>query len=220
MPMKTRKPVDEIFDVDALLESAGFTRRALQYDRPRVVFSQGDPAAEVFYLQRGSVRLSVLSPTGKEAIVATLGPGAFFGERCLAGQPRRVATATTLGASTVLAIDKPQMLDLLRTEPSLAACFLSHMLARNIQMQEDLVDQIFNRSEKRLARTLLQLACYGTENEQLRLPKLSQETLAEMVGTTRSRVNFFMNKFRGLGFIEYSRNITVNSSLMNVVLHD
>ncbi len=210
----------EVLQLDAFFESADITRRTLQCDQPRVIFAQGDLAADVYYLQRGCVRLSVLSRTGKEAIVATLEPGAFFGERCLAGQPRRSATATALAGSTVMAIAKPQMLELLRTKASLSACFLSHMLTRNIQIEEDLVDQLFNRSEKRLARTLLQLARYGTEHEQLELPKLSQETLAGMVGTTRSRVNFFMNKFRDLGFIDYSRSITVNSSLLNIVLHD
>jgi len=152
--------------------------------------------------------------------VAILRAGEFFGEGCLAGQPRRMATARSLGASTVLVVEKPQMLALLHTEPALADRFLSHMLARNIRIEEDLIDQLFNSSEKRLARCLLLLARYGTKDEALLLPKLSQETLAEMVGTTRSRVNFFMNKFRDLGFIEYNGSITVNSSLLTVVLHD
>jgi CRP-like cAMP-binding protein len=174
----------------------------------------------VFYVQLGSIKLSVLSRTGKEAVVAILGPGDFFGEGCLAGQPRRMATASALGASTVLVIEKPQMLDLLHSEPTLADRFLLHMLARNIRIEEDLIDQLFNSSEKRLARALLLLARYGKEDQPLTLPKLSQETLAEMVGTTRSRVNFFMNKFRELGFIEYNGEIKVNSSLLTVVLHD
>ena len=174
----------------------------------------------MFYLQEGSVKLSVLSRLGKEAVVAILEPGDFFGEGCLAGQPRRMATAMALSASTVLVVEKPQMLEMLHTQPSLADRFLSHMLARNIRIEEDLVDHLFNTSEKRLARVLLLLARYGKENQQLLLPKLSQETLAEMVGTTRSRVNFFMNKFRDLGFIEYNGGITVNSSLLTVVLHD
>ena len=190
-----------------------------KYARSAVIFSQGDPAADVFYIQQGSVKLSVLSRTGKEAVVAILGPGDFFGEGCLAGQPRRMATASALGASTVLVVEKPQMLEMLHTQPTLAARFLSHMLTRNIRIEEDLVDQLFNSSEKRLARALLLLARYGKEDQPLRVT-LSQETLAEMVGTTRSRVNFFMNKFRDLGFIEYNGGLKVNSSLLSVVLHD
>jgi CRP-like cAMP-binding protein len=208
------------FDLHAFLDSTGIARTITKYARSGVVFSQGEPATDVFYLQRGSVKLSVLSRTGKEAVVAILGPGDFFGEGCLAGQPRRMATAMALSASTVLVVEKPQMLEMLHTQPSLADRFLSHMLARNIRIEEDLVDQLFNSSEKRLARALLLLARYGKENQQLLLPKLSQETLAEMVGTTRSRVNFFMNKFRNLGFIEYNGHIKVHSSLLTVILHD
>ena len=210
------------FDLRAFLDSAGVGTIA-RHLRGTVIFSQGDSAADVFYLQRGSVKLSVLSRTGREAVVAILRAGEFFGEGCLAGQPRRMATALALTASTVLVVDKPQMLALLHSEPALADRFLSHMLARNIRIEEDLVDQLFNSSEKRLARALLLLARYGTKDEALLLPKLSQETLAEMVGTTRSRVNFFMNKFRDLGFIDYNgglTGITVNSSLLTVVLHD
>ena len=184
------------------------------------VFVQGDPAHDVFYIQSGRIKLSVLSRTGKEAVVAILGPGDFFGEGCLAAQPRRIATAAAMTASTVLVIEKPQMVELLRTQPVLAQRFLAHMLARNIRVEEDLVDQLFNSSEKRLARVLLLLARYGTTEWPLRIPRMSQETLAEIVGTTRSRVNFFMNKFRDLGFIEYDGDITVNSSLLTVVLHD
>ena len=173
----------------------------------------------MFYIQQGSVKLSVLSRTGKEAVVAILGPGDFFGEGCLAGQPRRMATASALSASTLLVVEKSQMLELLHTQPTLAARFLSHMLARNIRIEEDLVDQLFNSSEKRLARALLLLARYGKESQPLRV-RLSQETLAEIVGTTRSRVNLFMNKFRDLGFVEYNGDIKVNSALLTVVLHD
>jgi len=208
------------FDLHAFLDSAGIARTVTEYARSAVVFSQGDPAADVFYLQQGSVKLSVLSRTGKEAVVAILGPGDFFGEGCLAGQPRRMATASALSASTVLIVEKPQMLEMLHKEPSLADRFLSHMLARNIRIEEDLIDQLFNSSEKRLARALLLLARYGKDDQPLRLPKMSQEMLAEMVGTTRSRVNFFMNKFRDLGFIEYNGDIKVNRSLLTVVLHD
>ena len=207
------------FDLHAFLDSTG-ARTITKYARSAVVFSQGEPATDVFYLQRGSVKLSVLSRTGKEAVVAILGPGDFFGEGCLAGQPRRMATAMALSASTVLVVEKPQMFEMLQKHPALADRFLSHMLSRNIRIEEDLVDQLFNSSEKRLARALLLLARYGMEDRPLRLPKLSQETLAEMVGTTRSRVNFFMNKFRDLGFIEYNGEIKVNSSLLTVILHD
>ena len=207
------------FDLRTFLDSAGRARRVAKYARSAVVFSQGDPATEVFYIQHGSVKLSVLSRTGKEAIVAILRAGDFFGEGCLAGQPRRMATASALSASTVLVVEKPQMLEMLHTQPALADRFLSHMLARNIRIEEDLVDHLFNSSEKRLARALLLLARYGNEDQPLRI-KLSQETLAEMVGTTRSRVNFFMNKFRDLGFIEYNGDITVNGALLTVVLHE
>ena len=226
MPMATntaralefsRSPV---FELHSFLDSAGIARTITKYAKAAVIFSQEDPATDVFYLQQGSVKLSVLSRLGKEAIVAILGPGDFFGEGCLAGQPRRMATAMALSASTVLVVEKPQMLEMLHTQPSLADRFLSHMLARNIRIEEDLVDHLFNPSEKRLARVLLLLARYGKENQQLLLPKLSQETLAEMVGTTRSRVNFFMNKFRNLGFIEYNGHIKVHSSLLTVILHD
>ncbi len=208
------------FELRKFLDSAGIKRKITKYPRSAVVFSQGDPAHEVFYVQLGSVKLSVLSRTGKEAVVAMLGPGDFFGEGCLAGQPRRMATASALSASTVLVIEKSQMVEMLHKERTLADRFLMHMLARNIRIEEDLIDQLFNSSEKRLARALLLLARYGKEDQPLRLPKLSQETLAEMVGTTRSRVNFFMNKFRELGFIEYNGDIKVNSSLLTVVLHD
>ena len=208
------------FELRKFLDSAGIKRKITKYARSTVVFAQGDPATDVFYVQLGSVKLSVLSRTAKEAVVAILGPGDFFGEGCLAGQPRRMATASVLSASTILVIEKPQMLEMLHNEPALADRFLTHMLARNIRIEEDLIDQLFNSSEKRLARALLLLARYGKEDQPLRLPKLSQETLAEMVGTTRSRVNFFMNKFRELGFIEYNGDIKVNSSLLTVILHD
>ena len=174
----------------------------------------------MFYIQNGSVKLSVLSKTGKEAVVGVLGQGDFFGEGCLASQPRRMATASAMSATAVLVVEKPQMLEMLHTQTALAERFLAHMLARNIRVEEDLVDQLFNKSEKRLARVLLLLARYGESDKPLRIPKMSQETLAEIVGTTRSRVNFFMNKFRDLGFIEYNGDIKVSSSLLTVVLHD
>ena len=208
------------FDLHEFLESAGIARQITKYARGAAVFSQGDAANEVFYLRQGSVKLSVLSRTGKEAVVAILGPGDFFGEGCLAGQPRRMATAHALTPSMALVVEKAEMLKMLHAQPALADRFLSHMLARNIRIEEDLIDQLFNSSEKRLARALLLLARYGTDDKPLRMPKLSQETLAEIVGTTRSRINFFMNKFRDLGFIEYNGELKVNSSLLTVVLHD
>ena len=225
MPMATntaRAPAQplQVFELHTFLDSAGIARTITKYARSAVVFSQGDPATDVFYLQEGSVKLSVRSRLGKEAVVAILGPGDFFGEGCLAGQPRRMANALALSASTVLVVEKPQMLEMLHTQPALADRFLSHMLTRNIRIEEDLVDQLFNSSEKRLARALLLLARYGSEDRPLRLPKLSQETLAEMVGTTRSRINFFMNKFRDHGFIEYNGDLNINSSLLTVILHD
>jgi CRP-like cAMP-binding protein len=208
------------FDLREFLDSAGIQRSIAKHARSAVIFSQGNPADEVFYIQRGSVKISVLSRTGKEAVVAILGARDFFGEGCLAGQPRRMSTASAMSDTTLLVVEKRKMQELLHKEPALADRFLTHMLARNIKIEEDLVDQLFNSSEKRLARTLLLLSRYGKEDQPLRLPKMSQETLAEMVGTTRSRVNFFMNKFRDLGFIEYNGDIKVNSSLLTVVLHD
>jgi CRP-like cAMP-binding protein len=173
------------------------------------------------YIQRGSVKLSVLSKSGKEAVVALLAPGDFFGEGCLAGQSKRMATATAMTATTALVVEKAHMVQVLHDEPAMSDRFLVHMLARNIRIEEDLVDQLFNSSEKRLARALLLMARYGKESEpQQVLHHLSQETLAEMVGTTRSRVNFFMNKFRDLGFIEYNGGLKINNSLLSVVLHD
>ena len=209
------------FDLQAFLNSAGAARTIRKYPRSAVIFSQGDPADDVFYVQQGSIKLSVLSRTGKEAVVAILSRGDFFGEGCLADQARRIATAAAMSASTVLVIEKTSMLDVLRTQTAFAERFLSHMLARNIRVEEDLVDLLFNSSEKRLARGLLLLARYGKQGQPLLIPAMSQETLAEMIGTTRSRVNFFMNKFRDLGFIEYSGgDIKVNNSLLTVVLHD
>ena len=209
------------FDLQTFLDSAGAARTIRKYPRSAVIFSQGDPATDVFYVQQGSVKLSVLSRTGKEAVVAILNQGDFFGEGCLAAQPRRIATASAMSASTVLVIQKARMLDMLHTQTAFAERFLAHMLARNIRVEEDLVDLLFNSSEKRLARGLLLLARYGKQDQPLLIPAMSQATLAEMIGTTRSRVNFFMNKFRDLGFIEYSGgDIKVNSSLLTVVLHD
>lgn len=209
------------FDAKAFLESAGAARRVVTYPKGKKVFVQGQPSDAVMYIQKGGIKISVLSRTGKEAVVAMLGPGDFFGEGALTGQPIRIGTATTTAATTVLIIDKAAMRRLLRDEPTFSERFISYMLARNLRIEADLVDHLFNSSEKRLARALLLLARYGDQTgPEQRIPKISQETLAEMVGTTRSRVNFFMNKFRNLGFIEYNGEITINTSLLNVVLHD
>jgi CRP/FNR family cyclic AMP-dependent transcriptional regulator len=209
-----------VFDVEAYLESTGPARRIVKYRRGEVVFSQGDPSLDVRYVQKGGIKLSVLSRVGKEAVVAMLSPGDFFGEGALAGQQIRIETATAVVASSVLAIDKEAMVRLLHEEPAFSDRFISHMLTRNMRIEADLVDQLFNSSEKRLARTLLLLARYGGANPQQKLPKISQETLAEMIGATRSRVNFFMNKFRKLGLIEYNGGLKINSSLLSIVLHD
>jgi CRP-like cAMP-binding protein len=211
------------FDVNAFLASAGLSRRVTKLAPGTVVFAQGAAANAVFYLQDGAIKLSVLSAAGKEAVVAMLGPGDFFGEGCLAGQTRRMGSATAMVPTVVLRIAKDEMMRTLHEQSALSDRFIAHMLARNIRIEEDLVDQLFNSSEKRLARTLLLLARYGKHDTvQRTLPKLSLETLAEMVGTTRSRVNFFMNKFRKLGFIEYdgALKVSINSSLLSVVLHD
>jgi CRP/FNR family cyclic AMP-dependent transcriptional regulator len=209
------------FDVHSFLVSANVPRRVVRFGRGAVVFAQGAPANNVFYVQSGGVKLSVLSVSGKEAVVAMLGPGDFFGEGCLAGQPVRMGSATAMAASSVLRIPKKEMIRMLHSQSTFSDLFIAHMLGRNIRIEEDLVDQLFNSSEKRLARALLLLARYGKDDTPLHvLPKLSQETLAEMVGTTRSRVNFFMNKFRKLGFIEYNGKLKINSSLLSIVLHD
>jgi len=199
----------------------GIDTRRVEHEGGSGIFAQGDAANSVMYIERGSVRLSVVSPAGKEAVVAVLGPRTFFGEGCLAGQSARMATATAMTACTTLVVDKHEMVRQLHERPTFSDRFLVHMLARNIRVEEDLVDQLFNSSEKRLARTLLLLARYGeAQPAPMLLPRLSQELLAEMVGTTRSRVNFFMNKFRKLGYIEYNGGLHIHSSLLNVVLHD
>ena len=209
------------FNAQAFLDSAGVARTIVEYRRGEVIFTQGDPCESVLYIQKGGVKLSVLSKTGKEAVVAMLGPGDFFGEGCLAGQPVRMGSATAITGSTILFVDKDEMVRLLHQQQALSDRFIAHMLARNIRIEEDLVDQLFNSSEKRLARTLLLLARYGKQDTPVRaVPKISQETLAEMVGTTRSRVNFFMKKFQRLGFIDFKDGLTVNNSLLTVVLHD
>jgi CRP/FNR family cyclic AMP-dependent transcriptional regulator len=209
------------FDVHSFLDSAGLKRKVNDFRRNQIILSQGDTSKNVMYIQKGSVKLTVVNETGKEAVVAVLGPGDFLGEGCLAGQTICMATATAITASTVLVIEKNEMLRVLHEEHELSDRFISYMLSRNIRVQEDLIDQLFNSSEKRLARTLLLLARFGNQAQpQKILPRVSQEMLAEMIGTTRSRVNFFMNKFRKLGFIEYNGEIHINNSLLSVVLHD
>jgi CRP/FNR family cyclic AMP-dependent transcriptional regulator len=215
--LKKRRP----FDAQAFLESAGLAKQSVTYARKEVVFSQGDPCDSVLYLRAGGVQLSVLSESGKEAVIASLGPGDFLGEGALSGQPVRLETATAVMPTTALVVPKRQMIRLLHSQRTFADRFIAHMLIRNARLEADLVDQLFNSSEKRLARTLLLLARYGQGEKPLgKLPKISQETLAEMVGTTRSRVNFFMNKFKKLGFVEYNGGLKVNPSLLTVVVHE
>jgi CRP/FNR family cyclic AMP-dependent transcriptional regulator len=209
------------FDVKLFLDSAGLGRKVTKFQGEETVFAQGDPARNVLYIQEGGVKLTVVNESGKEAVVAVLRPGDFLGEGCLAGQSICMATATTIAPTTVLVIEKNEMIRVLHGEHEFSDRFIAYMLARNIRVEEDLIDQLFNSSEKRLARTLLLLARYGAQDQpQKVIPKVSQETLAEMIGTTRSRVNFFMNKFRKLGFIQYNGEIHVNDSLLSVALHD
>jgi len=210
-----------IFNAQLYLASVGVARKVVEYQRSEKAYSQGDPAATVLYIQRGSVKLSVVNEVGKEAVVAMLGPGDFFGEGGMAGQLVRMGTATAIIPTTLLVIEKKEMIRVLHAEHAFSDHFLAYMLSRNIRIEEDLVDQLFNSSEKRLARTLLLLARYGGKDEpQKMLPKVSQGTLAEMIGTTRSRVSFFMNKFKKLGFIGYDGGLHINASLLNVVLHE
>ena len=209
------------FNAQAFLDSAGIARRIVEFGRGEAIFSQGDRCESIMYIQAGGVKLSVVSKAGQEAVVAMLGPGEFFGEGCLAGQPVRMANATAVTPSTILVVDKAAMAGLLHKQHELSDRFIAHMLARNIRIEEDLVDQLFNATEKRLARRLLLLARYGQHDNPVRaVPPISQETLAEMVGTTRSRVNFFMRKFQRLGFIDYTNGLKVNNSLLTVVLHE
>jgi len=210
-----------VFDVKLFLDSAGLGRKVGKFRGNENVFAQGDPAKSVIYIQEGGVKLTVVNETGKEAVVAILGPGDFFGEGCLAGQSVCIATATTVAPTTVLVIEKAEMIRALSAEHKFSDRFIAYMLARNVRVEEDLIDQLFNSGEKRLARTLLLLARYGARGQHQKvIPKISQEMLAEMIGTTRSWVNFFMNKFRKLGFIQYNGEIQVNNSLLSVVLHE
>src|SRR6266436_1796809 len=216
---KSRIPA---FDLKLFLDSGGLGRRVVKFGAKETVFAQGNPATKVMYIQEGGVRLTVVNESGKEAVVAILGPEDFFGEACLAGQSICLATATTIAPTTVLAIEKAKMIQVLHEENAFSDRFIAYVLGRNLRVEQDLVDHLFNSSEKRLARTLLLLAHYGGRDQPERLlPKVSQMMLAEMIGTTRSRVNFFMNKFRKLGFIQYSKNreIYIDHSLLTIVLH-
>jgi CRP/FNR family transcriptional regulator, cyclic AMP receptor protein len=218
---KSNSGEKDAFNAQAFLDSAGVARRVKEFQKAEVVYSQGDDAESILYIQEGCVKLSVVSEAGKEAVVAVLGPGDFFGEGCLTGQLVRMGKATAHARSAVLVIEKKEMLKVLHEQHALSDRFISFLLTRNIRIEEDLIDQLFNSSEKRLARALLLLARYGKEDKPHgALPKVSQEMLAEMVGTTRSRVNFFMNKFRKLGFVEYNGGLQINTSLLSVVLHD
>jgi CRP/FNR family transcriptional regulator, cyclic AMP receptor protein len=209
------------FNPQVFLDTAGVSRKVVEYRRGESIFSQGDAAETVMYIQKGGVKFSVVNGSGKEAVVAMFGPTDFFGEGCMAGQTVRMGTTTAVTPTSLLVIRKEELLRVLHQEHELSDHFIGYMLAHNIRVEEDLIDQLFNSSEKRLARTLLLLARYGKQEQPDRiLPKVSQETLASMVGTTRSRVNFFMNKFRKLGFIEYNGRIKINKSLLTVVLHE
>jgi CRP/FNR family cyclic AMP-dependent transcriptional regulator len=209
------------FDPGSFLAEVGKGRARTDYQRNQIVFSQGDPADAVFYIQKGKIKLTVVSREGKEAVVAILGTGDFFGEGCLAGQPLRMGSAITMSECSIMRLEKTGVIRLLHAQPAFSELFLRHLLSRNIRIEEDLVDQLFNSSEKRLARVLLLLANFGKEGKpEPVIPKISQETLAEIVGTTRSRVSYFMNRFRKLGFIEYNGRLEVHSSLLNVILYD
>jgi CRP/FNR family cyclic AMP-dependent transcriptional regulator len=215
---KKRQPA---FDPKSFLAKIGDGHGVGKYRRDHIVFSQGDPADAVFYVQKGKVKLTVVSEHGKEAVIAILGTDEFFGEGCLAGQPQRIATVTTMTDSVIARLEKTAIIQVIHQEPAFSEMFIAHLLGRSIRVEADLVDQLFNSSEKRLARLLLLLANFGKEGApEPMIAKISQETLAEMIGTTRSRVSFFMNKFRKLGFIDYNGGIEVHSSLLNVVLHD
>ena len=215
---QTKTPV---FDAQAFLDSAGVARKVVEFQRNATIFTQGDPSNHVMYIQTGSVKLSVVNEVGKEAVVAMLGPGDFFGEGCLAGQKVYIGTATAVTPTTVLAIERSEMVRVLHVEHEFSDRFIKYMLSRNIRIEADLIDQLFNSTEKRLARTLLLLASYGKEGQPQRvLAKISQETLAEMIGTSRSRVNLFMNKFKKLGFIHSNGGLHIHSSLLSVVLHE
>jgi len=218
---KIKRKEENAFNAQAFLDSVGITRRVAKYRISQRIYSQGDPATDVLYIQQGGVKLSVVNAFGKEAVVAILGPGDFLGEGGLAFQSVRISTATAITPATLLVIEKNEMLRVLHTEHEFSDRFISYMLSRNIRTEEALIDQLFNSSEKRLARALLLLTRYGSKDEPLKwLPKVSQEMLAEMIGTTRTRVSFFMTKFRRLGFIGYDGGLHINPSLLSVILHE
>ncbi len=218
---KSKAPIEPLVDLGTSLPKLRQAGAQSIYQKNHIVFSQGDPADAIFYVQKGKIKLAVVSKEGREAVIAILGPGDFFGEGCLAGQLVRMATAATLCDCAILRLDRADVIRALLDDPAFAELFLRHLLTRNIRFEEDLVDQLFNSTEKRLARVLLLLANFGKEGKPAPVvPNISQETLAEIVGTTRPRVNFFMNKFRKLGFIQYNGVLEVHSSLLNVVLHD
>jgi CRP/FNR family cyclic AMP-dependent transcriptional regulator len=220
-PTKQKALRSDSFDPQVFLDTAGVARKIAEFRKSESIYSQGEAANSVMYVQKGGVRLSVVNGSGKEAVVAMFGPRDFFGEGCMAGQTIRMGTAKAVTPTTLLVIEKDELLRALHAEHGLSDHFIVYMLAHNIRVEEDLIDQLFNSSEKRLARSLLLLARYGKQDHpDSILPKVSQETLAEMIGTTRSRVNFFMNKFRNLGFIEYNGKIKVNKSLLTVFLHE
>src|SRR5437660_9932378 len=221
-PKAAKKPKKgRIFDPQVFLETVGLKRSITQCPPNHKIFSQGDPSDAVFYIQKGRVKLTIISEQGKEAVIAILGAGDFLGEACLTGQMVRVASATAIVPSAILRIEKGEMLRVLQKERALSGLFISYLLSRNLRIEEDFVDQLFNSSEKRLARTLLLLARYGKEGTpETVVPALDQETLAEMIGVTRERRNFFTNKFRKLGFIDYNGELQIHSSLLNVVLHE
>ncbi len=209
------------FDPKAFLAKAAEGQTVLKYQSHQTIFAQGDAADAVFYIDAGKVKVTVLSQQGKEAVLALLAPGDFFGEGCLTGQPQRMTSTVAIEECTISRLEKPVVLRTVHEEPAFAEMFIAYLLQRNLRMEGDLVDQLFNSSEKRLARLLLILANFGKEdNPETVIPKMSQETLAEMVGTTRSRISFFMNKFRRLGLIDYNGHMTVNRSLLNVILYD
>ena len=218
---KIKHQEENAFNAQAFLDSVGITRRIAKYRRSQRIYSQGDPATDVLYIQQGGVKLSVVNPFGKEAVVAILGPGDFLGEGGIAFQSVRISTATAITPATLIFIEKNEMLRVLHTEHEFSDRFISYMLSRNIRTEEALIDQLFNSSEKRLARALLLLTRYGSKDEPLKwLPKVSQEMLAEMIGTTRTRVSFFMTKFKKLGFIGYEGGLHINPSLLSVILHE
>jgi CRP/FNR family cyclic AMP-dependent transcriptional regulator len=219
--MRPKRKSKEPFDLNVFLTRAHGGRTTAQYHSKDRIFRQGDSADSIFYILKGKVKISVVSTHGKEAVIALLGEGDFLGEGCLAGQLFRMASAVAISTCSIMKLEKAEVIHVLHKEPAFSKMFVAHLLSRNIRIEEDLVDQLFNSSEKRLARVLLLLANFGKQGTpELVIPKVSQETLAEIIGTTRSRVSFFMNRFRKLGFIEYNGGLHVHSSLLNVILHD